>query len=112
MGRRRKRSRRGCKWSKWSQEENLRLQQLVSENGGNLMNAFRIFNEEYPDRTLKAALEHWYFLKKTSNLNVCMITIDKRHKHVNGKNVRSYTTQSQMRPSLWNRILNLIFGSR
>lgn len=97
---------------KWTEEEDRRLCQLVSENAGNIRNAFRCFTEEYPHRTFKAIEFRWYDKLKNATPNICMITVDKNHKHINSKNLRTYTNDSQMNPSLWNKILNLLFKRR
>ena len=98
---------------RWTQEEDDRLVAIISENAGNLSNAFRLFSDEFPHRTPSAAAFRWYgVLRRRNDINICMITIDKKHKHINSKNVSSDFSSNKMRRGIWNRVLNLIFGKK
>lgn len=97
---------------KWTEEEDERLLTLISENGGNITNAFRVFAEEYPQRTPNAIQFRWYgTLKKRSTTNVCMIMLDNKHKYINGKNAPKIPNKkNNLKKNLWRKIVNLIFG--
>lgn len=97
---------------KWTEEEDERLLTLISENGGNITNAFRVFAEEYPQRTPNAIKFRWYgTLKKRSTTNVCMIMLDNKHKYINGKNAPKIPNKkNNLKKNLWRKIVNLIFG--
>lgn len=94
---------------RWSEAEDRRLIALVSENAGNLSEAFRLFSEEFPARSFKAVMLRWYgVIRKRPNVNVCLLTIDKKHKHLNSKIIKTPVTSHRMRKSVWRQILNLL----
>lgn len=94
---------------RWSEAEDRRLIALVSEHAGNLSEAFRLFSEEFPARSFRAVMLRWYsVIRKRPNVNVCLLTIDKKHKHLNGKNIKTPVTSNRMRTSIWRQILNLL----
>lgn len=94
---------------RWSEAEDRRLITLVSENAGNLSEAFRLFSEEFPARSFKAVMLRWYsVIRKRPNVNVCLLTIDKKHKHLNSKIIKTPVTSHRMRTSIWRQILNLL----
>lgn len=94
---------------RWSEAEDRRLIALVSENAGNLSEAFRLFSEEFPARSFKAVMLRWYgVIRKRPNVNVCLLTIDKKHKHLNSKIIKTPVTSHRMKKSIWRQILNLL----
>ena len=98
---------------KWTEEEDSRLIAIISENAGNISQAFRLFAEEYPHRSFSAAQFRWYgVLRHRNGINVCMLTIDRKHKHVNSKIVSSQTNTNKLKRGVWDRVLDLIFGRR
>lgn len=94
---------------KWTETEDRRLLTLISENAGNITQAFRLFAEEHPQRTFHAAQFRWYgVLKLRSNGNICLITIDRKHKYINSKNSKVLSKPNKSTVSIWRRILNLL----
>ena len=94
---------------RWSETEDRHLIALVSEHAGNLSEAFRLFSEEFPARSFTAVMLRWYnVIRKRPNVNVCLLTIDKKHKHFNSKNIRTTVVSHNMRTTIWKKILNLL----
>lgn len=97
------------KRKKWTKEEDARLVKLISENVGNLQKAFRLFSEEYPDRTAEAASYRWYaVLRLDNNVRVCFVTVGKKAKHANRKIVNTVKRKDSITKTLWNKLLKLL----
>ena len=93
---------------RWSPEEDTRLVKIVSEHSGNLHEAFRLFMQEFPERTFTATSLRWYsVLRKREDINTCFITIDRKHRHPNSKNITK-SASNKMKVSIWKKILNLL----
>lgn len=92
----------------WTEAEDRRLIALISENSGNLNEAFKQYSEAFPVRTFGACVARWYQVLKKRN-NVCLMTLDKKHRHINGKNIRTTDTSNKTKVSLWKQVLK-IFG--
>lgn len=94
---------------RWTEEEERELLETISDYAGNLKEAFRIFCDEHPDRTIAAVNFKWYGdLKKQNNVRTCLITIDRKHKHVNTKNVRTFDSSSKIERTIWSKIKSLL----
>lgn len=95
---------------RWTKEEDDRLIAVISENSGNLRHAFKLFSDE-SGRTINAVSFRWYgVLRLRNDVNVCLLTIDKKHKHINSKIVTPGCNSYKMKRGLWNKLINLIFG--
>lgn len=100
------------KMPRWTEKEEKQLLELISENSGNLQDAFRLFCIKHPNRTVKAAMNKWYqSLRSRKDTKVCMMTIDKKHTHINSKNIGSNFFSHKVRKGIWGKILNLILGN-
>lgn len=96
---------------RWTTEEESRLLALIEENPWNLKEAFRAFQQEYPERTLNAITFKWYGdMAKRNNVNTCMILLGKRHKLTNKKNIYKGVLSSPKRStkSIWNKVLKML----
>lgn len=97
--------------AKWTQEEDNRLIALISENSGNLENAFRLFAEESSIRTLPATRFRWYgVLRRRNDVKVCMVTIDRKHRYFNKKVIYNTHFTEKLNRGIWRKFLNLIFN--
>lgn len=97
--------------TKWTQEEDNRLIALISENSGNLEKAFRLFAEESSIRTFRATRFRWYgVLRRRNDVKVCMVTIDKKHRHINRKIIHTANSTEKLNRGIWRRLLNLILS--
>ena len=100
------------KMPRWTEKEEKQLLELISENSGNLQDAFRLFCIKHPHRTVTAAHNKWYqSLRLRKDAKVCMMTIDKKHRHINSKNISSNFFSHKVRKGIWGKILNLILGN-
>lgn len=92
----------------WSEAEDQCLIRYISESGGNIREAFRRFSEEFPIRTYCACEKRWYLVLRKRNSNTCFMILDKKHKHVNSKNIKTPISTHKMKVSLWKKILNIL----
>ena len=96
---------------RWAQEEDDRLVAIISENAGNLSNAFRLFSDEFPHRTPSAAAFRWYgVLRRRNDVKVCMVTIDRKHRYFNKKVIHNAHSTEKLNRGIWRKFLNLIFN--
>lgn len=88
---------------RWSAKENRDLLQVIKANSYNLSKSFKMFNQKYPNRSVRAACQHWYtYLRHNSS---CFAIVGESSAALNSKNF----TKTQYKPAktLWNRIKDL-----
>lgn len=96
-------------YKKWTEEELKDLLQLVAEHPNNFREAFRIHAANNNRNVTSVELKFQRY-RNTSEAKTCMITISKRNKIPNRKNIYPGTggTASKVKVSIWKKVLNIL----